>query len=97
MLIFTRLIFKILYYQLLLFHERVPSVYVPRTLVNIQLGGVSTNSLFSYAKGWSEALWIYLTLFQFMGVIFFVGKILFKVPLSEIFGQFKKADFVSCP
>ena len=72
-------------YQLLLFRERVPFVYVPNTLVNIRLGGVSTNSLFSYAKG-GVALWIYLTLFRFMGIIFFVGIILFKVPLFEIFG-----------
>jgi len=79
-----------LYYQSLLFRNRVPFVYISKTLVNIQLGGVSTVSMESYLRGWKQALSIYLRVYNFKGVFFFLGKLLFKIPFLGPFPSVQK-------
>ena len=77
-----------LYFQLLLFRNRVPFVYIPKILVKIRLGGISTSSLSSYFSGWKQALAIYLRVFRVRGLSFFVGKLFFKLLPPKFLSNF---------
>lgn len=66
--------------QLLIINKlRKVGYYIPRFLVNMSMGGASTNGFFSYFKGWQESILVYNDLFGRGGLYFTLRKVSRKI------------------
>jgi glycosyltransferase len=66
--------------QLIIINKlRCRGFYIPKTLVNMSIGGASTKNSLAYLKGWSESVRAYNDVFGFGGSIFTFRKVFSKL------------------
>ena len=76
--------------QLLIINKlKFKGTYLNRSLVMMETGGESTNSIFSYFTGWKESVRAYNEVFGSGGILYVVKKVVSKLKGVKLIAQLK--------